>query len=451
MKKLTKFQIKTIIISLFIGIASIVFGLYYLKSMTIKSSALNINKMIKKDKIYSYSIFSDFYYHITKYNETGDKISDFSKLIPIETSIGYDFSADKPKTVLTSRKIGKDMQLGDINGNKSSKVIDILEVFAKEYGKIITVQDQYYFNQSAKITTDILGKLYDNQNKIEPKSISNYYENKIVTPISNLKLKPYKLDKITKNLKKFTYCPPEKWEPNIAEWQFGEKDRIYLQYLEDFKSSDLEDYLDKTEKKNLTIIKITKTNNNKVKKFFFKYKKLENKIESFFMDSNGHIYILIFKANNPQSLNKYLHDYLKIAFGVYFEDTQNFSSDYIKKFKEIKNYLDEYKKIVNKEHEIHDDKLFYNYKLPEVYILTSKVLDLNLDEFLKHYNEYPNKEIIENEKKIFKQRLFLQCVKKKTSKLFYFGDKLMEKCSDLDCAIRFASEKDYTECLGILK
>ena len=95
MRRLNKLQLK-LLFSGIIAIIIIIGGtLYYLKAMTTINADININKMAEKDKLYSYTVYSDFYFHVEAYDDDGKINSNFSQIISTETDIGYDFSKKK--------------------------------------------------------------------------------------------------------------------------------------------------------------------------------------------------------------------------------------------------------------------------------------------------------------------------------------------------------------------
>ena len=342
MKRFNKLQRQLLFFGLLAIVILISSTLYYMKAMTTTNADININKIVKKDRMYSYTVYSDFYYHIEKYNEDGESIANFSQIIPTETDLGYDFSKPEPDFILESRKRTGVMQLLDNEGVEESKLIDFMMGFSKEYSKIVAVQNQHYYDEVAKNTQEILKNLYHTKQAIKVKKIDDFYENIIQTPIENLTVRPYKLENIPANLSSFKHCSDE-WCANLIEWRFGQNDRIYLQYFDKVNSINLDDYLHSNQR-NCTIVKTIKTINDKTKKYFFKVYNKENAIDSYMMDENGYIYLLKYRAQNRLSYDKYLFDYLKIAFGIYFNDTKNFNNTFAKKQDAIRFEYETYQK-----------------------------------------------------------------------------------------------------------
>ncbi len=450
--KLTIFQIKSLLLAFVLCIIIVTISLYYFKSMGTKNMALNINKMSKQDKIYSYSVYSDFFYRISKYDNEGEKVDEFAKIVPLETSIGYDLKEEIPKIKFSTRKYDeKAMHLTDKSGAEVRSINKTLDKFSKKYSEMIVVQDQDYFNEASKSTQAMIKELYGNSNiKIPTKSIDEYYEKEIILPISNLEVKPYKLKEILKNKKSFKQTTKDKWYPNLIEWKFGEEDRIYLQYLGKAEKTNLDEYIkkriDRKLVKNKIVIKTTKINKKKIRKFFFEIDDSKNKITSYSMDTNGYIYLLIFKANNTKSFDKYLFDYLKIAFGISFKDSMNFNNKYAEDFDKIQKAFNMYKKLIN--YQIKIDKnlekkgLLKHFSLIKSYVPSNVVLDAQLEEYKEYFKEYPNKDsIIEN---IVEKEMIL-CVDKKMSGLFYDGKSLEKSCKNIKCVKKLVNE-NYPKC-----
>ena len=435
MKRLNKLQLK-----LFFGGLIIIIGgtLYYFKAMTTVNADLNINRMVEKDKIYSYTVYSDFYFHVEGYDDEGKLNSNFSQIIPTETDIGYDFSKPKPQLILNSREREGRIHLIENDGNKQSELINLLVEFSKTYSKLVAVQDQHYFNEVAKNTQNILHNLYGSNDIISTIKIDDYYENEIPSVIPNMLIKPYKINIITSNLKAYKNCNNE-WCPNIVEWQFGEKDRIYLQYIGQYnKIRDLDSYVksDRVNKKNSTIVKTTKITNNKLQKYYFIIS-ADNSIESYIMDSNGYIYILKYRYMNSKSKKKYLFDYLKIAFGIYFIDIKNFENNFAKKQKKIEKEFKTTESILKKLDEELDD-LIEHFGLNRYQPDTNILFDEKMKKYLK------NRTILKEEIRI--KQILLQASKSKypcpqSDKTFdkfsaYFGCKIQDICTNIECVMQ---------------
>lgn len=400
MRKLTSFQIKLIVAIVLLIITIIGLFLFLTKSMTTINSNINITKIEAKDKIYTYDIYSDFYFNVVKYDEKGVKTAQFSQLVPTRTSIGFDFSKEKPELVLKNYDNYIELQLTSKNDNDVSKEIDIVKNFSKEYGFISAIQDEHYFRKNILKTKEIVENLYNVKTDFTF-SIDKFYEDEIPSIISNLYIKTPVLTEISKNLKTFQVCENKEWCPELLKWHFGEDDSISLEYVLKAEKIDLDDYL-KELNKNVTITKITKINSNQVSKFFMVTPADKNELRSYFMDNNGHIYLLRYKYKNPKSLEKYQNDYIKIAFGINFVDVKNFEN----KYAQIQNNLNKYKEELKEINEL--DKELIQYDIYEHFKLNSnlsisddlKLIDIytiyqNDDKFLGNIEkEYEEKKLL---------------------------------------------------------
>ena len=339
MKSIISVKLKLIIFFILVALALLGAGYYYLNAMKTTQGKLNINKITKVNKLYSYDVYSDFYFRITKYNELGENVAEYSELQPVKTSIGYDLEKKNSKPILQS-SLDEKICISENNADSLKKYTRMMRDFEGTFGKIVATQDKSYFESSYKSTQEILKGLYNIELKTQ-NSVDDYYTEIKDLPIANMKMKYFKLDKIPKNQREEMEVAPNKkgeWQPNILEWSFGEKDRIYLQYLTKWENNDLDDFVTKTAK-NKTVIKLVKMNNNKLQTMYFmKYDK-QNKLDTLFMDENGYVYILTFDATNPASFEKYISDYLKIVYGVYFEDVQHFENWFVEEGEAIKKEM----------------------------------------------------------------------------------------------------------------
>lgn len=325
--KLALFIVLLIAVPLLIG------GIYYYyTAMKVKQGSLNINKVTSEYRVYSYSVFSDFYFRVTKYGQEGEAGPIYSEVIPIETRIGYDFNSNElmlQKTTPVGNMILNDMKLGEI------PVVKVLKDFAKTFGEIVATQDQYYFDKSMEGINDINEVITGRELAIKSQKVSDYYEENINLPITNMKVQPFLLSEIMPNLKgDVAVAPVDQWRPNLIKYQFGDDDRIYLQYLTRFKNGDVEDFI-KDEKqvgirKGSLIVNTVKFHGNALSKLAFKISVSDpskgNEVEAYFMDSNGYVYLLKYVAYNKASFDRYLPDFLKIAYSISFVDVKNFEN-----------------------------------------------------------------------------------------------------------------------------
>ncbi len=375
-------------------------GYYVLYGQKTVHGNVNINKIESIDKVYSYNVYSDFYYRVEKYDEDGKAVTaSYSKLIPLKTSIGYDFANDPkyPKITLQTTKAKGTLYLDETDGRKIERYIKTFSDYGEMFGTIVATQDQAYFDKSAQKVEKILKNLYGDSLKLPVQDIKKYYTYEDV-PISNMKIKYYKLEAINKNLKLKNVLDVKEWQPNIAEWQFGENDRIYLQYLKQNTVGDLYDYLkNDKKKKDALVVKTVKIHNGKLDKIYFKIKLKENKIECLFMDDNGHIYSLIMRTENTNALHKYIPDFLKIVYGINFVDVKNFDNWFAKEQEEKETYFND---IAVKTKEI--NSLIDRLKNSDIECSNSKYSridekpwDKKFKIFKEMYGHYPDKKMLD--------------------------------------------------------
>lgn len=442
-------------------------GYYVLYGQKIVQGNVNINKIESIDKVYSYSVYSDFYYRVMKYNENGTAVkASYSKLIPLKTSIGYDFANDpkNPSITLQTTKIKSSLSLDDIEGREIRRYIKTFSNYSKIFGSIVATQDQAYFDKSAQKIESILKSLYGESVKLPVQDIEKYYTS-VKAPVLNMKIKYYKLKNINKNLKLFKYIQDGKrWEPNIAEWQFNENDRIYLQYLERKKNNDLYDYLKTdTERNDALVIKTVKINDGKLEKIYFKIKARENKVECLFQDTNGYRYVLIMKTEAKGALQKYFPDFLKIAYGINFIDVKNFDNWFAKEQYRKESYFKDIDKQITKIQRLNRELKSLGMDTSDLKYYRQIVgdeFDEKFDEFKKEYGHYPNESMFNELNEVLADlNTKIQPMKKKKEKLeaeasaklsTTFGDgreELDEKCPDhtMKCMQGIIYKADYDE------
>ena len=421
-------------------------GYYVLYGQKTVQGNVNINKIESIDKVYSYSVHSDFYFRVMKYDENGDVvIAAYSKLIPLKTSIGYDFTGNPkhPRISLQTTKTKGTLYLDDTNGRDIERYIKTFSDYAKIFGSIVATQDQAYFDKSAQKIESILKSLYGNSFKLPVQDIEKYYTS-VNAPVLNMKIKYYKLEDINKNLKSFKYIQDGKeWQPNIAEWKFNENDRIYLQYLEKVKNNDLYDYL-KTddEKQDALVVKTVKINDGKLDKIYFKIKAQENKVECLFQDTNGYRYNLIMKTEAKEALQKYLPDFLKIAYGINFIDVKNFDNWFAKDQDRKESYFEDIDKKITEIQSLNNKLESLGLKptgLKNYRRITGFVFDEKFDEFKKEYGNYPNEDMLNKlNKASAKLNVKVQVMTEKKVKL-------KTKASDILSTLGFLGETKLEE------
>jgi len=275
-------KIKVIIIMVLLILVTSIGGYWYLTKMSVVSGNLNVNKTKPIDKLCNYNVYSDFYYRINNYKSN----TTFAELTPMRTTICYDLKANN---VELQNKIytQNNIILDDTNGRDIEKQITLLENFRKTYSEIITTQDKEYFKKSYETAKKTLNSLYG-INSIDITEVNP--RTKYYTTIENLPIKNMVVEYF--NLKHISLAPIEvrkkdSWQPNILEWHFGEKDRIYLQYLKKSSNSDFDKYIQyiyKEKQEDKTIVRLTKFNRNKLSKMFLIFDDKQNKIKTLFMD-----------------------------------------------------------------------------------------------------------------------------------------------------------------------
>lgn len=338
--KLLKFNTLKLIIYLiisFLVIVGVSLGAlwFYANKMSTKKGNINVTKMVKINKIYSYSVFGDFYYRAIEYDNESKKSGQYSSLIPIRVNIGYDFSNNPPEQIFRTEYAGEAMipTDSDKNSPELENFVNILDDFAKTYGELVVSQDNYYFNEAQKAASNIVSIMYDNVTyELKPLDTNILYESEQKVPVDNLIIKPYKLNYINANLKDFIVCE-EQWCPNLATWIFNDNDRIYLQYLKHASTINLSDYINEQSSNGLfkdsIVIKTVKPAQDKVEPIFLVAYLPDNKIKSYVMDNNGYIYIVILSTQNKNSLFNSLEDYLKIVYGINFKPVKNFENNFV--------------------------------------------------------------------------------------------------------------------------
>lgn len=298
---------------------------YYFSAMSVNQGALNINKISEQNRIYAYSIFSDFYFRASRYDQDGKRIAVFSEVAPTEIAIGYDFKNDKPLL----RDMGSRNRMIMLEENsRDIPLVNTLRAFSSVYAELVATQDQHYFDKAFErieaINQDVFGgKL---KSLTVPKT-SDSYEALMDLPVANLKVQPFKLNNITPNLRVPPFfAPVDEWHPNLIEYRFGESDRIYLQYLMRFNKTNIDEFF-AGDRKNSTLVRAIGYHNNQPINLTFRIRDdISNQIDAIFLDENGYIYLLRYTAQHQVSFDRYLPDFLKIAFSIHFVDVQGFEN-----------------------------------------------------------------------------------------------------------------------------
>lgn len=468
--KLALFLVLIVLVPLLIG------GFYYyLTAMKVVQGNLNVNKITSESRIYSHSVFSDFYFRATKYDDKGERIAMYGEVIPVETRIGFDFKESKLRL---QHRSTDSMVLNDMNSH-DIRSIKVLRDFARTFGEIVATQDGYYFDKALDGILDMNKSLYGEDLKLELPEVVSFYEPLVNLPIANLKLQPYKLDAITSNLKTVSIAPLDDWQPNLVEFHFGENDSIYLQYAGRFQG-DAVDQLRDSLKKSAILVDSVKFHNNSLSRLSFSIKSLdtgasENQIDAYMMDLNGYLYLLRFRAFNEQSFDRYLPDFLKIAYSIYFEDIQGFNNWFVSKQAEAEEnyatYIKNLKAIKDLEKELLDvgllqhfglqthEQPIYEYKIvnqPWWHIGSRNSQNLvRFDEafnnFYEIYGRYPSQNELEQE--LADRKLLVEAMSKKfsdpsaerNSRRFWQSSSslgIQDICDNLEC-VRSLKKADW--------
>jgi hypothetical protein len=350
-----------------ISIILIIAGWFISKNkLEMQSSATNILKLTKVEKIESALINSDFYFRLSKY-KNGKVDSEYSELVPITTTISYDIS-NLTKTNLTlpiasinsSVKRKDRLYFLDNHSNRLIKPINGLKNFSKIYGEIVSTQDPDYIihadNHAKKILKNVFGL---NTNTVSTKK-QDYYKI-ITTPlVPNLKIEYFK----KYNTFNLSHISKKEWNPDIATWKNKSGSFIHLQLLKNTKKTTIGKVIQSMIAGNdILLARISNHNSNYASTVYFTWRKGKNSIKSYFLDeSNGNIYILILNTNHITGIINDLDDYLTIAMGFSFHASEkankytylqnnvlqyreNFCSD--KFLDDIKQHREIYAELVN--------------------------------------------------------------------------------------------------------
>jgi len=399
-----KSMIRFYIIMLSVLVVIAFAGYYYLTKLKVYQSSLNINKVEEIDTFYTRSIYGDYYFRVIDYDKDrsiikkfiNDKIYPFfdegtvfvngyySELIPFKVAIGYDFSVlSKARFTLKNFDLPEKGDLVTEVGTVSEDnnvYINQVKNFREVYAKILATQDQTYFEQSFEDIQQMIREFYPDINhsiNVEKIDKSIFYDS-IKTSINNLNINHFKL-----NYFKLTQVLNQKdWEPNIATWTYGDSD-ITFKYRRKEPNKLLRN-LDELVKSsnNEIVINTISINSEYIVPLYFKINKQYHTMTSYHMSQDGYLYVLKMRADSTKTLITTMHDFIKIAMGIYFDDK---STDkwYIQQQKEIKKY---YSLIL-------EEKLMED--LPEL----DEGWANQIVDFKSNNGEYPNEDLYENLKK----------------------------------------------------
>jgi len=294
---------------------------YFYKD-NLSSSATNVLKIKNAEKIESGMINSDFYYRVAKYNQ-GKVIAEYSELVPVIATMGYDIShlSEKNLTLPAVKlKTGIDRKssiyLLNDRSDLLTKEAKNLKIFSESYAEIIATQDPDYIKNSDQQVLEILQNIFGRSFKVQSTNITDYYKNIKIPLVPNLRINYYKKDN-TFNVVDNTST---EWKPNIIEWKNSNGDKIYFQLLFNISNLTIGKMI-KYITSNLTgnFIRVSNYNKEYESTLYFTYKKGENKIKGYYIDeSSGDMYLLTLRTIHNNRLLKNLNNYLKIAMGISF-------------------------------------------------------------------------------------------------------------------------------------
>ena len=343
---------------LLIGIA--IGGYYYLNKMKTYHGGLNINKVEEIDTFYTRSFYGDYYFRVIDYDQDKSIIKSFinekiypffdegtvfvngyySEMIPFKVAMGYDLSMF-PKARFTLQNFDLPIK-GDLItevgkvADENNAYIDQVKNFKEVFAKILATQDQDFFTLSMNDTQEMLREFYPDINhsiKLEKIDKNSFYET-VDTTINNLAIKYFKLNyfKLSQALTK------KEWNPNIARWTYGDTD-ITLQYRRKETNVLLRNLRELVKSNNDEIVVNTiSINDSKVIPRYFKIDTKKHTITSYHMSKDGYLYILKMRADSKRTLITTMHDFMKIAMGICFDETPT-DKWFVKHQKEaIKNY-----------------------------------------------------------------------------------------------------------------
>lgn len=390
-------------------------GYFYLSKMQTYQGGLNINKVEDLDTFYARSVYGDYYFRVIDYDQDNSIIKNFinekiyhlfddtifvngyySELMPVKIAMGYDFSVS-PMARFTLKNfdlpVKEEMvsEVGNVSDDNNA-YIDQVKNFKEVFAKILATQDQDYFTQSRKDAENMIKDLYGDMNlstNLETIDKSFFYE-LVKTPINNLNINYLKL----KYFKLVQTISKKEWSPFIAKWVYGDS-KIILQYRRKETSVLLRNLNELVKSNNDEIVINTiSINENMTVPVYLKIDKPNNTVSSYHMSKDGYLYVLTMKADSKQTLITTLHDFMKIALGIYFDEKPT-NKWFINELAEVKKYYGL----------IRDDDL-----ADDLEKLNDKTWGVQLLEFKNRFGEYPSKSLYEKlidekEKKSMKNKM----------------------------------------------
>lgn len=311
---------------------------FYFTSMAVTSGPVNITRLENADKIYSYSIYSDYYYRAISFDNKGDVVAEYSELIPTRINLGYDFDKKSPEPIVRAEESGKPMVVyqpstGAWDAN-TKEVIKRLQEFSRWYGQILTLQNKYYLDEARSAVEAMRRDLFGDAEGLPEVNLTAFFEKPIDLAVDNIQIDVVKLDNIARNIKDRDVCPLNSWCPELLRLKFNQDDEIYFQYQGQYKNNINEYIADQVSEKRFKdaiLVKTVRPLRDHVESVFFTVHPQENKIRSYFMDENGFTYVLVLKTQSMNSLFNNLSEYLKIAYGISFKKIPGFENKFAKR------------------------------------------------------------------------------------------------------------------------
>jgi len=308
----------------------------------------------------------------------------YSEMIPFKVAMGYDLSMF-PEARFTLQNfdlpIKGDLitEVGEV-ADENNVYIDQVKNFKEVFSKILATQDQDFFALSLTDTKKMIREFYPDINhsiRLEEIDKNRFYDT-IDTSINNLEMSYFKL-----NYFKLAYVLTKKeWSPNIARWVYGDTE-ITLQYRRKEANSLLRNLQELVKSTNNEIVVNTiSINDNKVIPRYLKIDTKKHTITSYHMSKDGYLYVLKMRAGSKRTLITTMHDFMKIAMGICFNEK---STDkwFAKQQEETIKYYN----------------LILQNELSDNFFVLDDNWAKQMSNFKKEYGSYPSKKEYEKLKK----------------------------------------------------
>lgn len=318
---------------------------YY--SMDVVEGSVNVSSSINKNKIYTYSVFNDFYYRVTQFDGNGKRYL-YSELVPVQTDLGYDLELNK---LSVNTRAGREIPLSESGSeNIDPEIIKTMRDFSVDFGTIVSTQNDYYIEQAIERVKEHYNNLWGSELKVETPSFSNLIDSNLKPEIDGIDFNFHNLTYINESAVKIDFLTKDEWQPNIFEYQLPGKAKLYFQYLDNVEDGNIEDKVFDLNDTKYTYIRTIKNFNGNLYKLLIRINTnigQDKVIETFLQDDNGYVFLLKYRGVNNRALYKILPDFMKIAYGI----TLSTNTDY--------SYVDvfnEYHSLINLIEYIKDDE-----------------------------------------------------------------------------------------------